>query len=320
MDTPVLLIHFNRPESTRRHLEALIPVAPRRVWILCDGPRAHKSGEAEKVAAVRALLDNLPWECQVRRLYRDENLGCFRNISGGISWFFDECEAGIIVEDDVIPDPSFFPFASELLDRYAGAPEVFAIAAQNRRAAPLPMATDYGFSNYFECWGWATWKRAWNRFDPDVVVSQDHAEWVSLRRRVLKNLRARWYWDMMAKRVEDGRRDSWAYRFLFSIWKHRGCVVIPRVSLAENVGFNAEGTHTADLAGLEVRACQQSFPLRHPSAIRVDPVIDRWFEDGVHSKSLPVRARWAWRKIKSRGHACLSRSGGGRRPVKGTAE
>jgi len=298
MHTPVLLIHFNRPDSTRRQLEALKVVAPQRVWILCDGPRAGRSGEVEKVAEVRALLDALPWPCEVKRLYREHNLGCFRNVSEGISWFLDDCEAGIILEDDILPDPSFFQYCDELLIKYRDAAEVIAIAGHNRKPTPFEMKADYGFSNYFECWGWATWKRAWDQFDPTLNAWRDRSVWKVICKRVFRNFRARAYWEWMFRQVDLRRRDSWAYRFFLTIWKQRGYVIIPKRNLTENIGFNESGAHTAHFSGLEVTSSEQRFPLNHPQAITLSPKMDRWFEDSVHSKSILVRLRWLCRKLK----------------------
>ena len=303
MNTPVLLIHFNRPESTRRQLEALRPVAPQRVWVLCDGPRAGRAGEVEQVAAVRRQLDHLPWRCEVKRLYRDEHLGCFRSISDGITWFLEECGAGIIVEDDVIPDPSFFSFCEEMLLKYADAADVFAISGHHRRPKPLDLNEDYGFSNYFECWGWATWQRAWNHFDPTLSAWRERETWDSICKRVFRNYRARAYWTWIFRQVDQQRRDSWAYRFLLTIWKQHGCVIIPKINLTENIGFTAEGTQTAHFSGLEVSASEQSFPLNHPRVIAINPKIDKWFEDGIHSKSFTVRLGWLCRKVKSVFHS-----------------
>ena len=300
MKTPVLLIHFNRPDQTRRQIELLRQVAPSRVWILCDGPRPNKVDDRVKVAEVRQLLDHLPWPCEARRLYRDVNLGCFRNISDGITWFLNESEAGIIIEDDVLPTASFFRFTSELLERYANADDVFAVSGHNRRSAALPIPYDYGFSNYFECWGWATWKRAWDHFDGDIRGWRDRSAWREISQRVLPHTRARLYWDFMFRQVANNKRDSWAYRYLLTIWKQGGHVLIPKWNLTENIGFNAEATHTGHFSGLEAVAHEQQFPLAHPKGIYVDPVIDRWFEDGVHSKSVSVRSQWLVRKVFSR--------------------
>ncbi|MFT4902153.1 MAG: hypothetical protein ACI81V_001438 [Lentimonas sp.] len=298
MRTPVLLIHFNRPESTRRQLKLLTAIAPRRVWIVCDGARAEHPGESERVAEVRALLDDLPWRCKVQRLYRTTNMGCFKNISDGLNWFFQDCESGIILEDDVLPDSSFFPYTEELLTRYANRSEVFAIAGHNRRDEPFAIPADYGFSNYFECWGWATWRRAWEQFDPAMQGWQDKATWHSICHRVLSGSRARLYWNWVFRRVAEQRVDSWAYRFMLTIWKERGCVVIPKVNLTENIGFSPGATQTAHLEGTAVPARHFELPLKHPNQIAIDPLIDRWFEDGVHSKSLGVRFNWCVRTVR----------------------
>ncbi len=298
MDTPVLLIHFNRPESTRRQLDALKSIAPKHVWILCDGPRAHKPGEIEKVNTVRALLDDLPWDCEVQRLYRETNLGCFKSVSDGISWFLNDCEAGIILEDDVLADASFFPYCEALLERYADQPQVFAVAGHHRNPRPLEMESDYGFSNYFECWGWATWRRAWEHFDPTISGWRDPALWNRICQRVLKKQRARFYWKIMFGLVDAGKRDSWAYRYMLTIWKDAGLVAIPSINLTENIGFTQEGTQTAHFAGMEVRAGRQRFPLKHPDGIEADSSIDAWFEDGIHSKSPSVRMKWLMRRIR----------------------
>lgn len=299
MSRPVLLIHFNRPETTRRQLEALRAVAPERIWLLCDGPRPDVVGDAERVAEVRTLLNNIPWKCETKKLYRDQNFGCFKNISEGISWFLSDCNAGVILEDDILPDPSFFEFCDVLLDRYQDASEVYAISGQHGVPEPLQVEDDYGFTNYFDCWGWATWKRAWDHFDPEMTAWRDRSTWRAIKHRVLKKYRAQLYWDIMFRLVDRGRRDSWAYRYLLTIWKHEGCTLVPRLNLTSNVGFNHDATQTAHLRGREYPIHRQSFPLNHPEAVAVNPVIDRYYEDVLCSKSLAVRARWFWGKMSN---------------------
>lgn len=293
MNTPLLLIHFNRPDITQRALAALKPLAPSQVWILCDAPRADRPEEAVKVAAVRAQLDALPWPCEVRRLYREENLGCFRNISDGISWFLKDCGSeGIILEDDCIADPSFFTFCSELLERHRDDPSVMAISGHNRCEGVLNKDCDYQFSNYFECWGWATWQSAWERFDPDLTAWTDRPQWKEICRRVFPVLRQRLYWEYMFNRVKNGQRDSWAYRYFLSIWGAKGKTIIPSQNLTENIGFREDGTHAVNSKIKQVRAQAVQFPLRHPPTDKVSQSVDCWFEDNFHSKSFKQRMRW----------------------------
>ena len=300
MHTPLLLIHFNRPDITKQAIEALKPVAPRQVWILCDAARTHKPGEAEKVTQVRAQLETLPWPCEIRRLYREENLGCFRNISDGISWFLEDCGGeGIILEDDCIADPSFFPFCTELLERYRNDPSVYAISGHNRSLVALSNESDYIFSNYFECWGWATWQRAWDKFDSEMMGWRDRSHWNAICKNTLRSLRTRTYWNMMFHKVDSGSRDSWAYRYLLSIWKSRGKTAIASINLTENIGFNDQGTHAKASNDTRVKASHIGLPLRHPQSEVISTHADTWLEDNFHSKSFINRLKWFIRQIKS---------------------
>ena len=298
VQTPLLLIHFNRPDITQRALAALKPLAPSQVWILCDAAREHRPEEASKVAEVRAQLDALPWPCEVRRLYREDNLGCFRNISDGISWFLKDCGGeGIILEDDCIADSSFFTFCSELLERHRDDPTVMAISGHTGRNKPFDINESYALSQYFGCWGWATWQSAWERFDPDLSGWTERRQWRSICTRVLPSRWARIYWHLMFKRVADGRRDSWAYRYLLSIWTAKGTVVFPKWNLVRNIGSGIEATHSGQADQAELPIERMPFPLQHPVSVSANKTIDQFLEGHVHSKSLRVRVRWFFRKF-----------------------
>lgn len=297
MDTPLLLIHFNRPDISARQIEVLRPIAPRKVYVLCDAARPGRPGEAARVAEVRRLLQNLPWAADVKFLFRDENLGCFRNLSSGISWFMEEVGEGIILEDDCLPDPSFFPYCTELLERYRTDPRVFAVCGHNHSPKPLPIPESYAFSNYFACWGWATWQRAWSKFDPDLTGWRDRAQWREICLRVLPSWRARLYWRWMFGQVATGKRDSWAYRYLLTIWQNKGVSTIPRTNLVENAGLTSEGTHTKNSWHLHRRTIPLSFPMLDPGTVTTNRNYDRGIEDLVHSKSFAERVKWALRKI-----------------------
>ena len=255
-------------------------------------------GESAQVSAVREQLVQLPWKCEARHVFRDHNLGCFRNISEGISWFLKEADEGIILEDDCFADESFFPFCNELLNTYRRNERVFAISGHTGRAKPFGLSASYDFSHYFGCWGWATWRRAWECFDPDLTAWRDEVLWRDIVRHVLPNRRACLYWRWMFGRVAAGKRDSWAYRFLLSIWREGGLVVVPDVNLIHNVGAGEEATHAGqiDRAGIGTR--QLAFPLSHPDQVRANRTLDQWFEDEVHSKSWPVRCAWGLQKLK----------------------
>jgi len=300
METPVLLIHFNRPESTRRQIEALSMIAPKTVWLLCDGARTDRDGEVERVKEVRALLDDLPWDCEVTKIYRDENYGLQRNLSEGITAFLDHCEMGIILEDDCIPHASFFEYCSELLVRYADSEDVFTVSGYTDIATRPSTDHSYVFSNYFSCWGWATWKRAWDCYDPTLSAFTDPVKWKQIASHLNWGLRQRLYWTYILNRVLYGKTSSWAYRFQLSIWKHQGLAILPSCNMVQNIGFEGDATNTAGLTNFEVDSGAMDFPLTHPESLKPDLTVNRWVEDHTHSKSFGVRMRWIVMKIKAR--------------------
>ena len=169
LQTAVLFLVFNRLDTTRRVFEAIRKAQPPRLYIAADGARVGKHGEAEKVQAVRDYtMKNIDWKCEVKTLFRDQNLGCKYAVSGGISWFFEQEEQGIILEDDCLPSQSFFWFCEELLERYADDEQIFIITGYNKQQRWHPEIYDYFFSNFGGIWGWASWRRAWAHFDGDM--------------------------------------------------------------------------------------------------------------------------------------------------------
>ena len=131
IDEPLLIIGFNRPDHMRVLIERLREIEPQNIYVAIDGPRRDRPGEREKVERCRNLVDEIDWGADVQTLFQEDNLGCGLGVSTAISWFFDHEERGIILEDDIIPDPSFFLYCTELLDRYESDQRVFAIAGCN---------------------------------------------------------------------------------------------------------------------------------------------------------------------------------------------
>src|SRR5690606_34245197 len=128
INTPILFLIFSRQDTTRREFEAIRAAHPRQVFIAADGPRPHKEGEAERCEECRKIASEVDWPCEVHTLFREENLGCGRAVSGAITWFFEHVEEGIILEDDTLPGPGFFRFCSELLERYRHDTRVMAVS------------------------------------------------------------------------------------------------------------------------------------------------------------------------------------------------
>ncbi len=281
MTPPVLLLVFNRPDHTRRVFEQVRRLRPAELYISADGSRKHVPADAEKCASVRAIFEKIDWPCTVRTNYLQENHGCRRAVQAGISWFFQQVEAGIILEDDCLPDPSFFDFCAELLERYHDDPQVMHIAGNN----PAPQACQnldagYLFSRFSFIWGWATWRRAWQLYDADFTdlekLWQDPGSGLS---QIVQDTAARRYLLDKFERTRSGELDTWDYAWFFTILKNNGLCIVPMVNLVQNIGFDEAATHTqtglAANRSNEVSAIDKH--LIHPEHKKPNPTIERAF-------------------------------------------
>lgn len=302
-DVPVLLLIFNRPNLTQKVFQQIRQARPRQLFIAADGPRYNVPEDKELCAQARQIVDMVDWECQIHTLFRDTNLGCKRAVSSAIDWFFEHIEAGIILEDDCLPHPTFFRFCAELLNRYRDDERIMVISGTNfllgRRFTPY----SYYFSRYNGIWGWATWRRAWQHYDSEMK------QWPTLRStswlldihgdRVIAT-----YWRNIFDRTYAGKIDSWGYQWLFSCWAQNGLAIHPEeVNLVSNIGFGKAATHTkgneSRVANLPVAAMQ--FPLRHPSfVVRCREADSLTFNIAFRSVSQSSRFKRVLRKLVSK--------------------
>jgi len=285
MQTPVAFLIFNRPETTRRVFREIARARPRRLLVVADGPRESRPEEAARCEEARAVVREVDWDCELLTNFSDENLGCRRRVSTGLDWVFENCEEAVILEDDCLPDPSFFPFCEELLEKYRGDERVMAVCGDNylfeRRRAPH----SYFFQRLPGGWGWATWRRAWRRYDAAMK------RWPSLRdstwlEDLLGDARAARYWrgvfDRMFAAGEDA--DTWDYQWVFSVWAQGGVVATAGVNLVSNIGWGAGATHTTLTESVlaNIPTAEIEFPLRHPPEVRVDAEADRLTFENIY--------------------------------------
>jgi hypothetical protein len=273
---PVLFIVFRRPDITRAVWAAIRSANPVRVYVACDGPRPAKQGETDQVQRVRDLIDGDSEGLDVRRLYQPTNLGCGRGVSTAISWFFEHEPEGIILEDDCLPDPTFFSFCAELLERYRDDTNVMQIAGFNPLDAPQAWASDYVFSQYGWQWGWASWRRAWRHFDLAM------ASWPEFKQAGLD--RGSNFWPARVAILDKtfhGEVDTWDYQWAYTMASRWGVSAVPRLSLIQNIGLG-EGTHYQGRQGCPTAtplAGALPGPLRHPGFIVPSPDFDRALVD-----------------------------------------
>lgn len=301
---PVLLISFNRPEKTAEVLQSLRAVKPTRLYMACDGPRKNRPGEAEKVAACQALAQEIDWPCEVFTQFQESNLGCRRGVIAAIDWFFANEEAGVILEDDILADPSFFTFCAELLERYRDEPQVMAITGCNFQPDHRAYDHSYYFSAFNHVWGWASWRRSWALYDKELALLDSPEVRVSVAAQSdVPGFADHWMYYFQA--VRDGRIDTWDYGWTLSCWAAGGLTCTPNTNLIRNTGFGEDATHTrnADARQANLVAGQLAFPLKHPEAIRQSREMDDYValnEFGIQPLSLSKRLKSKLRAARRR--------------------
>lgn len=265
LQTPVALIIFNRPHTTEQVFAAIRRARPPKLFLIADGPRADKPGEAELCQAARKIVQQVDWDCEVFENFSDVNLGCGQRPSSGIDWVFKQVEEAIIIEDDCLPEPSFFRYCEELLQRYRHDERVMTIAGLNVQFGQNPIPYSYYFSHYGHCWGWASWRRAWQHFDYDLKL------WPEIRDRGrLKDIFGNDYavkvWTDALDLTYNKGLDCWDFQWMFANWIHGGLSTLPCHNLIHYIGYTTGATHTTSEASrysqLETQPMQ--FPLEHP--------------------------------------------------------
>ena len=270
-DVPILVLIFNREKKSRILLDRIRQIKPKELFISADGPREGKLGEKEICERTRAVFNDIDWDCKVHSLFRKENLGCKKAVHGGISWFFEHVPQGIILEDDCIPDPSFFPFCRELLSKYEDNHQITHITAHNPLGAS-DMDESYFFSKQVLVWGWATWKRAWENIDINLeklqpFLNQNLMDAYILDKNAQKYIVEKW------EAAASGKLDSWAYPWGFSSFEQKGLAIIPKNNLIHNIGFDEEATNTFKAKPNSIKS-PVHFPLKHPEKIMTDESVE----------------------------------------------
>lgn len=285
---PILFLIFNRADKTKQVFERIRAQRPERLYVAADGPRPGHPTDAQACATTRAIVDDVDWPCDVKTLFRGENLGCRSAVSGALDWFFEHEPEGIIIEDDILLDPSFFAFAAEMLERYRTNPKVMTISASNlvsAQGAPTQYAGDdsYTFSMYAQIWGWATWRETWKLYDHTLATLEDPQSISKLKATELAGLDMMRHWMRRFRRVKSGETDTWDYSLIYLQWLHGGLSVIPRVNMMHNIGFDETATHTTDPNHEHgtFRAEPLPYPLKHPTEITRNDALDIALSRGI---------------------------------------
>lgn len=246
-NTPILFLVFNRLDTTKQVFAKIREIQPRQLFIGADGARPEKEGEKEKVEAVRKyILDNIDWDCEVKTLFREKNLGCGVAVSEAITWFFENVEQGIILEDDTLPDLSFFTFCEELLNYYKDDERVMHIGGNNSQQGKKICKESYYFSKYPHIWGWASWRRSVDKFSIELNNTTDSDLYEIFRSYNFSDNEIVYWKDAFNFIKNNNEGYTWDIQWTFASWIKKGISIVPSTNLILNIGVHADGTHTKD--------------------------------------------------------------------------
>lgn len=281
VDVPLLLIGFNRPEYTKNLIDSLREIKPTKIYFAVDGPRISKKNDVEKVNLVRALISTIDWDCEIKSKFNSENLGCKLGPVSAINWIFEHEEKAIILEDDIRPSKSFFQFCTELLDKYENDENIFFIAGSNFLNDKYRNES-YRFASVFYVWGWATWRRAWKEYTPDISTWKKEigvrgikeffgCSWIQAF------ILGRYIFESIAK----DKLQAWDYQLIYHAIKTRKLAINSNFNLVENVGFGLNATHTFFKPDFLLPRKEIEFPLVPPKYGR-DSEADIWILNNAY--------------------------------------
>ena len=242
-DVPILFLIFNQPEITAKVFDAIKKVRPKKLFVSADGPRSGKPGEDNECLAVRALLNDIDWDCELHTRFLDTNFGCKKTVSTAITWFFEHNEEGIIIEYDCLPNEDFFIFCKQMLELYRSDTRVMCISGNNFQDGIIRGDGSYYFSKLATIWGWATWKRAWKYWEGSLSTFPDFTNQKVLDS-VTSDSKSKNHWHGKFRDVYKGVNSStWGFPWVYAVICQGGLCVTPNVNLVTNIGFTADATH-----------------------------------------------------------------------------
>jgi hypothetical protein len=300
--TPILFLVFNRPDFTRQVFEEIRRARPTKLFVAADGPR---EGHPEDIDLCRQTQDliRVDWDCDVQMDLRPKNRGAKYGVSRAIDWFFENVEEGIILEDDCLPDPSFFRFCQGLLAHYRNDTRVMHISGTNLQYGQKRGDGSYYFSRYMRCWGWASWRRAWTSFDVDLKTLPRFLEQRQLRN-VLTSRAMRRYWRLTFEKVARGEITTvWDFQWTYAIFSQNGLCIIPNLNLVTNLGWGPWATNTFDPKNIMSNVKTQTIDsIVHPTFVLPDREADKFEEKHIFLlpfyKRVLNRIIWAGQVLK----------------------
>jgi hypothetical protein len=309
--TPIAYIVFNRPSHTEKTFEAIRAYRPSHLFLIADGPRRWAPEDERKCSEVRSIVSNVDWPCNLQFNFSDENLGSGYRVSSGLDWVFQSVDRAIVLEDDCLASPEFFTLCDILLEKYRDDSRVWMVNGNSYQPENHWGDASYYFSKYQDCWGWATWRRAWKHYEHEMSFLRD---WQSSERwrQDFPTRSERKYFSGLFSQALRRKRDVWDHQWDACVLFHRGLAATPNANLVMNIGFDDEATHTkSPREGDRWKRTALALPIRHPESVEQNISADEYDRINVRidpRKPFLVRAIimiasrlrrcWRWRLRK----------------------
>ena len=294
---PVLIVGFNRPDLLKQVLDEVRKARPKHLFLALDYPRPSRPDDAPRYEACRKVFEQIDWDCEVKRNDASVNMGCGERMQSAISWMFEYVDRGIILEDDIVADQSFFRFCGELLERYKDDTRVGMISGCDEHLHMHKIQT-YGDSYYFDRMtnisGWATWARAWSRYDPEM---KDWPFFVGSR--ILENIFPRRHqvddWIGYSGLLYRKERRTWAGKWAMTMYREHWLAVHPVKNLVSHVGAQSSRVDESGRAHCSTVDREDSpfdnrprfslaFPLQHPRTMIPNTLSEYYHLEDIHSR------------------------------------
>jgi len=285
--TPILFLIFNRKDVTQRVFDQIKKAKPKYLYVAADGPRPENDADQINCAETREIVNQIDWDCELKTLFRENNLGCGPAVVSAIDWFFKNIEQGIVLEDDCYPDLSFFDYCEELLEKYRYTGNVKFIGGNNFQNGNLRGEGSYYFSRYPTSWGWASWRRSWELFNHDITEAEQNIAAGKLDS-IFNSKQEKKHWQKSLKMASQDTKGIWDFHFYYALWKSNGYCITPNKNLVINLGFFDGGTHyfLKDSTKTNPRCEEISTPLLHPKDIAINKEADKYTFNHFYSHSL----------------------------------
>ncbi|WP_462248619.1 hypothetical protein [Ferruginibacter sp.] len=287
LKVPVLLIAFNRPATTQQVLNAIALYQPTVLYVATDGARKNNESDEVKCKVVHELIDQ--WQINnpsvsIKKLYQQNNLGCGVGVSTAINWFFANEEMGIILEDDCLPNASFFIFCQTLLYQYKDDNRIMHIGGSNFIEPKMKVNNEtYYFSIYPHIWGWASWRRAWSKYDFEMKRFEELVSLPEFRQ---------YYNDEVFINTKNKSLDTWDAQWVYTMLINKGLSVLPYLSMVINLGYNENsGSHLSKVPKWYSEKVYELDNIISPEIIGQNSTLDKYVFNKVYKRGITYRLK-----------------------------